>query len=144
MFCPGTQPHVTDRPGFKLTTLGSSVRLANHPATAPHLFTFYPFWPPCCIWLQLVRQYHTERCTALDITVFAIARLHVYNAYRLLPLHTSYPEPYNVHGSVHTYVRQTMPMFNEIEWDIVTRRDIVRINFFLFLKVHIVLQSAIA
>ena len=34
VFCPGTQAHVTDRPGFKRTTLGSSVRLANHPATA--------------------------------------------------------------------------------------------------------------
>ena len=28
---------MTDRPGFELTTLGSIVRLANHPATAPHL-----------------------------------------------------------------------------------------------------------
>ena len=27
---------MTDRPGFELTTLGSIVRLANHPATAPH------------------------------------------------------------------------------------------------------------
>ena len=32
----GSVLHVTDRPGFKLTTLGSSVRLANHYATAPH------------------------------------------------------------------------------------------------------------
>ena len=33
VFCPGTQACVTYRPGFELTTLGSSVRLANHPAT---------------------------------------------------------------------------------------------------------------
>ena len=37
MFCPGTQAHVTDRPGFELMTLGSSVRLANHPATVLHI-----------------------------------------------------------------------------------------------------------
>ena len=34
VFCPGTQARVTDRPGFERTTLGSSVRLANHSATA--------------------------------------------------------------------------------------------------------------
>ena len=30
MFWPGTQARVTDKPGFELTTLGSSVRLANN------------------------------------------------------------------------------------------------------------------
>ena len=34
VFCPGTRAHVTDRPRFERTTLGSSVRLANHSATA--------------------------------------------------------------------------------------------------------------
>ena len=38
VFCPGTQAHVTDRPGLERTTLGSSVRLANHPATAPQVY----------------------------------------------------------------------------------------------------------
>ena len=43
------------------------------------------FWPPCCTWLQFVRQYYTERCTVLDITAVAIARYHLHH----VPLHTS-------------------------------------------------------
>ena len=37
------------------------------------------------IWLQLVRQYYTERGSVLDITAFAIARLH--DCLHRVPLH---------------------------------------------------------
>ena len=36
VFCPGTRARVTDRPGFERMALESSVRLADHPSTAPH------------------------------------------------------------------------------------------------------------
>ena len=90
-------------------SIPNSLNYARHHGD---LFTFYPLWPSCRIRLQLVQQYHSERCTALYITAFAIARLH--DCLHRVPLHTS-------------QWRQTRPMFTQAsEWDIVTRCDIVR------------------